>query len=109
MPGGRPRNDAGLSKMEAMRRTLAALGNDAMPKPIHDHLKKEFGIQMSTSMISNYKSSIKSEGSKSRMIRHPAATDIAKGFSLEEIQAVKEVADKIGPDKLRLLAQVLGE
>jgi len=78
-----------------------------MPKPIHDHLKKEFGIEMSPGMISNYESTIKSEGSKSRMIRQPATTDIAKGFSLEEIKAVKEVANKIGADKLRQLAQVL--
>jgi len=109
MPQGRPRNDAGLSKIEAMRRTVAALGNDAMPKAIHDHVKKEFGIEMSPGMISNYKSTIKSEGSKSRMIRQQAATNVWKGFSLEEIKAVKEVADKVGADKLRQLAQVLAE
>jgi len=95
--------------MEAMRRTLASLGNDAMPKPIHDHLKKEFGIEMSASMISNYKSTIKSEGSKSRLIGRPVTREVAGGFSLEEIQAVKEVADKIGADKVRQLAQVLAD
>jgi len=35
--------------------------------------------------------------------------DIAKAFSLEDIKVVKEVADRIGADKLRPLAQVLGE
>jgi len=109
MPRGRPRINANLSKMDAMRKTLAALGNDAMPGAIDDYLRKEFGILMSPGMIANYKSTIKSEGSKSRLISRSVTRKIAGEFSLEEIQSVKEVADKIGADKLRQLAQVLGD
>jgi len=80
-----------------------------MPGAIDDYLRKEFGILMSPGMIANYKSTIKSEGSKSRLISRSVTRKIAGEFSLEEIQSVKEVADKIGADKLRQLAQVLGD
>jgi len=43
------------------------------------------------------------------LIRQPALAEFANGFSLEEIKAVKEVADKIGADKLRQLVQVFRE
>jgi len=60
-------------------------------------------------MLSNYKSVIRSEGSKSAVIRPPDGTKSGKGFSLAEIQAVKEVADRIGVDKVRQLAVVLSK
>jgi hypothetical protein len=109
MPSGRPRNQAGLSKMEGVRRTLASLGNEAMPKAIQTHLEKAFGILMEPNMISNYKSMLRSEGNKSGLIRRPAAPKEPEGFSLADIQAVKEVADRIGADKVRQLASVLGK
>jgi len=95
--------------MEGVRRTLATLGSDAKPKAIQAHLKKEFGIKMEPNVISNYKSTIRSGGNKSAVIGRPAATKSAEGFTLAEIQAVKEVADKIGADKVRQLAGVLSK
>jgi len=52
---------------------------------------------------------LRSEGNKSGLIRQPAAPKEAEGFSLADIQAVKEVADRIGAEKVRQLAQVLGK
>jgi len=95
--------------MEAMRRTLAALGNDSPPKAIHKHLKSEFGIAMNPGMLSNYKSVIRSEGNKGAVNHPPAATKSTEGFSLADIQAVKEVADKIGEDKVRQLVKVIAK
>jgi len=109
MPQSQPRNESGISKMEGVRRTLATLGSDAKPKAIQAHLKKEFGIKMEPNVISNYKSTIRSGGNKSAVIGRPAATKSAEGFTLAEIQAVKEVADKIGADKVRQLAGVLSK
>ncbi len=93
--------------MEGVRRTLDQLGNDAKPQEIRTHLKREFGIDMETNMISNYKSMIKSGGNKSGLIRRPRGSSGAGGFSIEDIQAVKEIADRIGADKVRQLASVL--
>jgi len=118
VPRGRPRKGleasrqsegANISKMEGVRRALAKLGGDAKPLDIKAFLKEEFGIDMEPNMISNYKSTLKSTG-KSALIQQPrgnVGAGKAGGFSLEEIQAVKEVADRIGPDKLRKLAEVL--
>jgi len=114
MPRGIPRNKEGISKMEGVRQTLAKLGNDAMPLEIQKHLKSEFGIDMDTSMISNYKSALKSAG-KSAIIRRPAARRAAAtmstsaGISIDDIRAVKAVIERVGADKVLQLAQVLGK
>src|SRR5438876_8539885 len=106
MSRGIPKNKEGISKMEAVRRTLAKLGNEAMPLDIQKHLKSEFGIDMDTSMISNYKSAVKTAG-KSAVIRAPAARKAAStnsragGITLEEIRAVKAVVDKFGAERVR--------
>ena len=122
MPRGIPRNRAngGITKMEGVRRAIAALGGyDASPKDLQRYLKSEFGINMDTSMISNYKSALKG-ASKSSMIRRPVgrpataamavtapASVSASDISLADVRAVKEVVDKVGADKVRKLAEVL--
>jgi hypothetical protein len=101
-----------ITKKEAVRRALAELGVDAMPLEIKGYLKKNFNIDMDSQNISNYKSSLKAE-TKSAPSRpteaKPTVATAAGGFSLEEIQAVKEVADRIGADKVRQLAEVLSK
>ena len=41
-------NAAGISKMEAVRRVLSDLGNDAYPVAIQTQLMEKYGISMST-------------------------------------------------------------
>jgi actin-like ATPase involved in cell morphogenesis len=116
MPRGTPKNrenGKAISKMEAVRRTLAKLGNDAMPAAIQKHIKEKFGVQMDPNMISNYKSAIKT-ASKSAIIRSPNAstkvpTKAAGGLTPEDVRAVKELVGKIGADQVRQLAEVLGK
>src|SRR5262245_23656459 len=102
MPRGIPKktqaDGKGVSKMEGVRRALAALGNDAMPADIRRYLKQEFGIAMETTLISNYKSSLKSSGKSGLMRQTPGrpAKVATGGISLDEIRAVKELADRIG-------------
>jgi hypothetical protein len=107
MPQGRPRNQGEISKLEGVRRSLASLGSDAKPLAIQAHLKKEFGIKMEPNRISNYKSLFRSEGNKSAIVRRTAASSDAGSFTLADIQAVKEVADRMGADKVRQLSEVL--
>jgi hypothetical protein len=108
MPRGVPKNKEGLNKMEGMRRAMAELGNEASPKDLQKFLKGQLGIAMPTSLISNYKSTIKSAG-RSAMIRKPGAAKAARdGISVDDIRAVKEVLDKLGADKVRELTAVLG-
>jgi hypothetical protein len=114
MPRGMPKNRANgaISKMEGVRRALAELGKEAAPKEIHEFLKSKFGITMDPAMISNYKSSLKSAGktAMSRKPGRPASTvSTTGGITLDDVRAVKEVVDKIGADKVRQLAEVLGK
>ena len=46
---------SGLSRKEAVRRSLAKLGNDAMPVDIQKDVKERFGIDLTTAHISTTK------------------------------------------------------
>jgi hypothetical protein len=74
MPRGVPKktqtDGKGISKMEAVRRALAELDQDAQPSDIQALVKSKFGIEMERTMISNYKTSLKS-ASKGAVIRKP--------------------------------------
>jgi len=113
MPRGIPKNKAnGMSKMDAMRRALAELGGDAQNQDIDRFLKSQLSINMDLKMISNYKTHLKA-ASKRAAIRKPGRPAsvplVAEGITLDDVRVVKEVVNKIGVDKVRSLAAVLGE
>jgi hypothetical protein len=117
-PGKKP-----MTKMEGVRRTLRELGKNAMPLQIQDHLKNQFGIDMTVAHISNYKSEIlrKKKGKRGKRAaamvpaeaKAPAPASApgkgAGGFSLEDIQTTKALVGKIGADRLRTLIDVLAK
>lgn len=130
MPKGYPKakasqtataNGQTISKMEAMRQVLDAYGTKIKPLEIKDHLKKQFSIDMDTKVISSYKTSIlsKKKGKKGKKVRGSQATtpqtspaapvSRSGGITLDDIRAVKELADRLGADKLRQLAEVLAK
>jgi hypothetical protein len=111
-----PADDAGITKMEAVRRALAKLGRDAKPLQIKALIKSEFGLEMSADHISTYKGVLrKKAGDKRRPGPEPqaqAAPAAARatapgGITLDDIRAVKELADRIGAEKVRQLVDVL--
>jgi hypothetical protein len=82
-----------------------------MPLKIRDYVKEKFRIDMDPQNISNYKSALKGANKNARG-RPPKAQPAAAAtgeFSLEELQAVKKVADRIGAEKVRQLAEVLSK
>ena len=105
-----------ITKMEAMRQTVASLGKDAGAKEIQDHLKKEFGVEMSTEMVYTYKGvALRQIGGKKKGRRKKAKpTKVAAagtggdGITVGDIQAVKAIVDKLGARKVLELAEVLG-
>jgi hypothetical protein len=112
MPRGiRKTNDTEITKAEMVRRALGTLGFDAKPADLKEHIKKEFGTDMDPQHISNYKSILKAKRRRGPKTGRPKSTSVAAvgGFSLQDIQAVKEVADRIGADKVRQLAGVLSK
>lgn len=111
-------NGKPMTKADALRRALADLGNDAKPVPLQEYIKTKFGIDMATSHISSAKTTLlKSKGKGKRGRKPKAATEPATtpapvrqasgGISLADIRAVKELAGRIGADKLKELAELL--
>ena len=114
--------DKAISKMEAMRRTLAQLGQDAKPLEIQAYVESEFGIDMNTNVISAYKSMLKAKKPAAKAAKaatapaangakaaHAPASKPAGGISMDDIRAIKEMADRIGANKVKELADVLGK
>src|SRR2546429_2236661 len=56
----------GVSMMEAVRQALAHFGTDAKPLEMRPWIKQQFGIDLSTDRISNYKSDIRKKTAKAK-------------------------------------------
>jgi hypothetical protein len=105
-----------VNKMQMVRKALKKLGNDAKPLRIQAYLKKWHGLEISADMISNYKGSIlrKARGESGPAQEPEAAAPIALkeqasggGIRIEEVRAVKKLADRLGAGKVRELVDVL--
>jgi hypothetical protein len=115
-PGTKP-----MSKMDGVRKTLRDLGKKAMPRQMQEHLKKNYGIDMTVAHISNYKSEIlrKRKGKKkgaakpaeaaSVTSQQPAAraTSRAGGISLQDLQTTKALVARVGAAQLQSLIDLL--
>src|SRR5262245_34854582 len=110
-----------MTKNEAVRQALAALGPDAKPMQMQPFIKEQFGIEMSTDHISTAKGEIlrkqkakKKPGPKPRA-EQPAperpkkqpARAAANGISLQDIEAVQGLVGRVGPDQLKGLIDLL--
>jgi hypothetical protein len=124
----RPSKEGGISKMEAVRQAIATLGKDAKPADILPFIKTNYGVEMSPEMAYNYKSTALKQLGLKRRGRKPgrkpadvaavAVPEPANGrrkaavsvrISIEDIQAVKALADRIGAEKVQKLAAVLAK
>src|SRR5438132_1079151 len=52
---------ADMTKIDGVRQALDDLGMDAQPIQIQNHLKRKYGLEMSTAHISNYKTFVSRE------------------------------------------------
>ncbi|OAI50724.1 hypothetical protein AYO44_05500 [Planctomycetaceae bacterium SCGC AG-212-F19] len=104
-----------LNKMDAMRQTVAKLGKDASAKDLQDHLKKDHGVDMSTEMVYTYKANVVRElgGKRKGKRRGPKpgkkapVSNGAGGITMQDIEAVKAIVDRLGAEKVSQLAGVL--
>jgi hypothetical protein len=126
-----------ISKMEAVRKTLASLGREAKPTEMQAYIKKTFGVEMTKDHISNYKGDILRKEAESAggsataqaatSANKPAAPKpstpaaavkpasnqprAADGSSilLEDVLTAKMLLDRVGADKLRTLIDGLAQ
>jgi (p)ppGpp synthase/HD superfamily hydrolase len=112
-------DNGGITKTEAVKQALAKLGQDAKPSAVIEHVKKAHGLDVSAQTVSNLKALQAKKPAvmakrRGRPPKTPASTPArtvsirsTAGVSLEDIRAVKELADRIGAEKVAQLAEVL--
>ena len=102
------------NKAEAIRRALAKLGNKAMPAEIQSFIKSNFGVRMTTPLISVYKSKLNKTkgkpGRKPKAVLTPAgvAPKLAEGgVTFKDLRAVKDITNRLGPARMRELVGLM--
>jgi hypothetical protein len=105
------------NKAEAVRRALAKLGNKAMPAEIQGFIKTNFGVEMTTPMISVYKHKlVKKKGKPGRKPKEAGAVNeaapkaVAHGdVTFKDMRTVKEISDRLGPARMRELVALVAD
>ena len=110
-----------INKLECVRQLIAKYGKAITPTEIVERLKAEYGADINAATASTYKGTIlhKKKGKKpgrkpgpKPAVASASMSDGAKaagGISLDDIRAVKQLADRLGAEKVRQLAEVLSK
>ncbi len=126
---------AGMSKREAVKRALADLGRHATPSQLQPHIREKFDIEMTTDHISTEKGNIlrKARGARQATAKPTTPKPLAvqksaartaepneaapepvvppqangDGIGLDDIEATKGLMERVGPDRLKKLIDVL--
>lgn len=109
--------------MEAVRQAMATLGYDASPLEIQKNIKEQFDVEMTSSMISSYKSTLRNKagmaGQRKKRGRPQKINDIAPMTATPEVvtfhdavpwkdlRTIKDIAGRIGKKGLRELVALL--
>jgi hypothetical protein len=110
------------NKAEGVRRAVGALGKTATPTEIQSFLLSQFGIEMTTKVISVYKSKLfRKRGKRGRKRRKaaapveasaapaaPKAVSHGGGVPYQDLRTIKEMRDRLGPARLRELVELIG-
>jgi hypothetical protein len=120
---GGQQGQGGMTKLDAVRQALAALGGDAKPLAIQAYLKDRLGMEVKTNLISVYKKDLarraaaqgtaakkgkaKEEAGDDRALVQPkppaAGGGKEAGIPLDDILYVKGLVGRFGPDQLHTL------
>lgn len=101
-----PASNGGTSKMQMVSSALQELGADAAPKEIQSHVSGRHGVELSTTMISSYKSNIlKKQGGGGR--RGGTTGGPGGGVGLKDLTTLRELIDRVGAAELQQLIKVL--
>jgi len=99
------------NKAEAVRRALAQLGKKATPTEIQVYIKQHFDVDMTTKVISVYKSKLSKRrrhpGRKAHAESASAPVTLTEAISLRDLRALKELKDRHGLSRLRELLELV--
>jgi hypothetical protein len=114
---------ASITKQDAVRRALTALGKQAPAKDIQKHVKEAFGIEMTIDHIYNAKSNVLAKRKKAAK-KHaapkpapekpsvqaaPAVNKKTGGISIEDVEAAKALVGRVGAEQLHSLIDLLAK
>jgi hypothetical protein len=102
---------AGPTKLDAVRRALAALGKGASREQVQAFVRDKFGYEMSTNHISNCKTKLaRKRGKKGAEKEAPAppapARERRPAMRIDDVVAVQNLVGRMGPERLRTLIDV---
>lgn len=106
---------ASVNKLAAVREIVGKHGKNIKPSEIVKIMKSDFGADMTPGMASNYKGTVlrarspRKPGRPAGVARKATAADHTGGISLEDIEAVKTLVNRIGAEKVHKLALVLAK
>lgn len=116
----KPRREKRGYRMTQVKKALRRLGPDAKPLQIQEYLLKR-GLEMDASVISNYKGILLKRQAETAGEEGPAAaarpsaaprsaarsTAGSGSISVDDLRAVKELADRMGADNLRQIIDLV--
>ncbi len=90
------------TQKDMVEAALNEVGWDAMPQDLQPVILEKFKTELTTQVISNYKSKLKSESGKGGKPkgRKPGRKT---GPQFEDLQAVRGLVDKLGADQVKKL------
>ena len=106
----KPKKEHGIpSKMQLVRNAIAALGADAKPLAIQNHVKEAGGIDLPPGMISSYKSMIqKKDGMPSKRSTSGSGSSSGGGsFKIEDLERIQALINSVGAPQLLKLVHAL--
>lgn len=108
---GRAKADGsgGASQAAMVRSALSDLGMDAKPQALQDHIKAKYNRELPKTLISNYKSTVKKKGGSAAAGGNGPGRPRKGGgtIALDDLEAVRGLIDRHGPDGVRRLVAVL--
>ncbi len=113
------------TKMNAVRQALKKLGKDAKAVDIQKFVKDTFGLAMTVSHVYNCLSELRKQAKKKRLAKSQEKKEAASvpappaaqhrqptgkgGISLKDMAVAKGLLERVGPDRLRALIDVLAQ
>jgi hypothetical protein len=103
----------GVTRKEAVRQALGTLGKDASRSDIQKFIKDKYSFEMNLDHISTCKGEIqKEQGHKKTVAQKAEPKPLASappdsGISLKDIEAVKDLVERVGVASLKQLIDVM--
>lgn len=102
--GEKPKSNMGM-----VRAAMAELGSDAKPLDLQANIKTNYGVELNTQIISNYKFQIKKKLGTPTGKRGPGRPAASAGaLRVEDFEAVRGLVSRLGADQVKRLVDVVG-